>query len=683
VNIFKGVKMDKKTKKLFKKIVIMIVPIFILINTISIVLIYNIYDDVLKDKIEKEVEYSVEKIEGYLEKNSSVAELLASSVGDNYGDVTKLQYKNLLEKFVSNNNFTFGSGVWFEPFTYDKNNKYFCPYVYKDGGSLVYTEDYGTDEYDYPSQGWYKNAIDNGNKVAWSDPYMDEQTGQVFLTTSMEIKDSSNKFIGVVSADADLAQIQKFINETKIGEEGRTFLLDSEGRYIALSDSEGIMKLMSEDEDAKLSEIGNYLKENSQSEDLFEVKDSLIYTKNIDNVRWKIGFIISKGEFYNSFKFIILFMIIMMIFLLILIMKVISDIIKLIKTILNNVEEFKDGNLTVQIPTHKRSDEMGRLVFVINSMMANFREVMTKMNYASDEVRVDALESKRISSNMVNSVTDQMNSINEVTITMDEMAHSIRDVSDNSNELADIIGTVIQNGGKAKSKAEEAVYISQEGKKDMDNIMQEMFEIKESITALSDSVLKAGKSAAEIKNIVQLIEGISDQTNLLALNAAIEAARAGDAGKGFAVVADEIRKLAENSSIEAKHISELVLQVESAINSTVQNTEENVEKINNSVSSIEEAGVTFENIFITVNETNNMINSMIEQISTMNSVAQNVAITTEEQSAGSEEVLAMTEAVSQISKELVISSENVSKGAEKSENISNDLYKIIDKFKIK
>jgi hypothetical protein len=86
------------------------------------------------------------------------------------------------------------------------------------------------------------------------------------------------------------------------------------------------------------------------------------------------------------------------------------------------------------------------------------------------------------------------------------------------------------------------------------NLFQLSREQEESLRALCVRVKDALTITDQFSPIVEAISDIADKTNMLSLNAAIEAARAGDVGKGFAVVSGEVKKLAENSQVEAKKI---------------------------------------------------------------------------------------------------------------------------------
>src|SRR5207245_1315977 len=122
--------------------------------------------------------------------------------------------------------------------------------------------------------------------------------------------------------------------------------------------------------------------------------------------------------------------------------------------------------------------------------------------------------------------------------------------------------------------AEQAQSISEAGIAAAEQAGASMAALRQSSSGLADALQRLAAKSERIGGIVETITGIAGQTNLLALNAAIEAARAGEQGRGFAVVAEEVRKLAEESQQAAASIAELVAQIQSETQRTVEVVEQ-------------------------------------------------------------------------------------------------------------
>lgn len=99
-------------------------------------------------------------------------------------------------------------------------------------------------------------------------------------------------------------------------------------------------------------------------------------------------------------------------------------------------------------------------------------------------------------------------------------------------------------------------------------------------------VTRLSENAAQIRDVVGIIDAVARQTNLLALNATIEAARAGVHGRGFAVVAAEVKTLANQASDAAGRIVSRIAQADEALSHAA----DAVSAIGASVAAVEQTG---------------------------------------------------------------------------------------------
>lgn len=139
----------------------------------------------------------------------------------------------------------------------------------------------------------------------------------------------------------------------------------------------------------------------------------------------------------------------------------------------------------------------------------------------------------------------------EMRAASDDLGNRTARDSDMLDEVSSLSSMLAQDLGDTASLCEKTneVTIAVKGKADNG---------KEMIVTASGAMSRIKSSASEIRDIIDLIDGIAFQTNLLALNAGVEAARAGESGKGFSVVAHEVRVLAQRATESATSIKELV-----------------------------------------------------------------------------------------------------------------------------
>ena len=239
------------------------------------------------------------------------------------------------------------------------------------------------------------------------------------------------------------------------------------------------------------------------------------------------------------------------------------------------------GDLTVSIAVD-RHDEIGDVLQANNLMCKELRQLISEVNQSVDGLARNAQGLAALSDDVSNSSREQSAAVSAMASCVEEMTHSISQVS--------------QYASDARELAIQSDQVSKTGEVIVGRTVQTMREIAAASGSTAATVTQLGERSEQISRVVTVIRDIADQTNLLALNAAIEAARAGEMGRGFAVVADEVRKLAERTTQSTLEISETVGRIQSESREAVESMNSGVLQVEAGVKSASEAGDSLQSI---------------------------------------------------------------------------------------
>lgn len=124
-----------------------------------------------------------------------------------------------------------GGGIWFEPFTFKSEERWYGPYVFRENSTINFTWDLSQATYDYHNHDWYKNAFRtmqvNDENIYWSQPYLDEAgTMAMMITVSAPILDRAGKKVGVTTVDLAINSLSKMVEQVEFTENSSSYLID-------------------------------------------------------------------------------------------------------------------------------------------------------------------------------------------------------------------------------------------------------------------------------------------------------------------------------------------------------------------------------------------------------------------------------------------------------------------------
>ena len=532
---------------------------------------------------------------------------------------------------------------------------------------------------------WYTEGL-KADEVTFGECYLDADSGEYIISIYANIKNSSNKVIGVISADLPLTTLKDALEAQQIGVSGYAFAIDeTTGLILGNREQEDWNGQTVDDVDDIIIDTVKDITANETYGEVTSAGKYFISANKIPNTNFVTVVVVPKQDVTTRAAGIknasFITMAVGIVIQVIVILVVLTVLMRPVPKIDKAINQIKDLDFTTACAV-KSSDELGRIGKNMNQLDEKLKETMKKIRSDVKRMDVQTDTNMEVAAHLQESAENQLESMHNLTDTLDGLNQGIHVIAEGTDGLTMNVYDTTQASEQVNEKIHGAVSLVRDGKLQVSYMNETMESISGVSVELQEAVGNVSEGIEGINNMVQVIQDIADQTNLLALNASIEAARAGEAGKGFAVVAEEIRKLAEECGNSAVDIVSVTSKMGDLIGVVTEKTSQSIEKVNTGVENVSNTSDVFEQINQSVTEISNLMDTVNEAIGNISNVITDMAASVEEQTASTQVISETYRSVMDISEEFSKDGDKVVEAGQELKRIVVEITEEIAKFKV-